>query len=263
MMKLLIGYTSPYPYTDTSPYPYSDSSPFPDTTPSPTFETTTEQYITSTQPVTQPPTTQEYITTTQFVQQSSTNIISTGYPCSGIIFVGEFTKILTNDSKAGFLRLAKSFSNQVSNLQFALSQFGTNVYRRLNLQNYTDFQQTVTTALQQYLQNDQPDGNLNYLGDALKTLNDFLMKYPQNKFAVLFMSELETMRDPSAARTYARQIIAANTNLYVLDYSTGVVPSIWTGLRPNHLLNGTNLTFDQIYSFFSGTLINDFYIQNC
>ena len=67
------------------------------------------------------------------------------------------------------------------------------------------------------------------------------------------------VRDPNAGHTAAVKIAATGSNVYVLDYSSGVIPnSIWpylTNQRLDRIVNGTGKSVSQLYNALSNNLM--------
>ena len=87
------------------------------------------------------------------------------------------------------------------------------------------------------------------------------------RVAILLMGEDSSLRDPYNAYSIAQQISYYNVNIYVLDYSQGVIPiSIWPTLTNNqlyHIVDGSSLTQEQIINQFSNTLLSDVMDGRC
>lgn len=101
----------------------------------------------------------------------------------------------------------------------------------------------------------------------LDTLATTLNENFDNKLSVLLMAEMESVRDPTTSFQSAQAISSINADVYVLDYSIGVVPGTLfktlTSNKPNHIVNGTGLSTHELLEKFIPTLIADLNAGNC
>lgn len=88
-----------------------------------------------------------------------------------------------------------------------------------------------------------------------------------NKLTVLLMAEAEAIRDPTSSFQAAQSIASINANFYILDHSKGVVSETLfqtlTSNKPNHIVNGTGLSTNELLQKFTSTLIADMNSGNC
>jgi hypothetical protein len=231
-----------------TPIDFLTGSPGPTETPGPDYTTSPPpQTLTPSTPP-PPPT----IATTQ--NTGPTN-------CYGLIFAGEMSQSITLQEKTNFLnvvlQIARNFQN--TNLKFAITTFGIQIYKNLNdFQSYNEFVSTVNGLIAGL---PSPNSALTYIAPVLDDIYDDLILYNGKGISTLFMGEMEAIRDPNAGHTAALRVASTGRNVYVLDYSSGTIPaSLWPYLTNNHferIINGTGYDATTIYNNFYSTLITD------
>uniref|UniRef100_A0A914Q8W5 VWFA domain-containing protein n=1 Tax=Panagrolaimus davidi TaxID=227884 RepID=A0A914Q8W5_9BILA len=181
--------------------------------------------------------------------------------CYGLIFAGEMSQSITLQEKTNFLnivlQIARNFQN--TNLKFAITTFGIKIYQNLNdFQSYNEFVSTVNGLIAGL---PLPNSALTYIAPVMDDIYDDLILYNGKGISTLFMGEMEAIRDPNAGYTAALRVASTGRNVYVLDYSSGSIPtSLWPYLTNNHLeriINGTGYDATTIYNNFYSTLITD------
>uniref|UniRef100_A0AC34G1A4 Uncharacterized protein n=1 Tax=Panagrolaimus sp. ES5 TaxID=591445 RepID=A0AC34G1A4_9BILA len=171
----------------TSPFPYSTES-----------QSSTNTATTSDAPFSTP----EYSTQSPDFSTNPSSFPSTLPPstpqqtsgptsCYGLIFAGEMSQSISLQEKTDFLNIVlKVVANfQNTNLKFAITTFGSTIYKYLgDFQNYGEFVSSVN-ALISDLPN--PNGALTYIAPVLDDIYDEITLYNGKGISTLFMGEME------------------------------------------------------------------------
>ncbi|KAE9547665.1 hypothetical protein FO519_009126, partial [Halicephalobus sp. NKZ332] len=187
--------------------------------------------------------------------------------CGGIVFVAEMTKYVTVHQRSEFFVLASELAAKVPLLKFAFAEFGNSIYVPIELQNHKDFKARLHSLHQNFTATHSPNGDGSFLSTMLQSLSITLNENFDSKLTVLLMGEAESIRDPTDSFSQAQSISSMNANVYVLDYSKGVVSgSIFktlTSNMSNHIVNGTGLSTAELLDAFVPSLINDVNSGTC
>ncbi|KAE9546794.1 hypothetical protein FO519_009995 [Halicephalobus sp. NKZ332] len=199
---------------------------------------------------------------------TTTRAPDSGITCGGVIFLAEMTSYISFQHHVEFFELIKKLKSKFSSgLDFGFAQFGTVVYRNVEIVDSSTFDSQVAEAFDQYLSAGTPSGNQNNLIDILNQLAVTLISNTGEHYAVLLMSELDALQNPSKANAAASNIAGLGIDVYVLDYSSGLVPdSIWSTItrgKPGHVLKAGNKTLDELTNYFSDNFVYDVNNRNC
>jgi hypothetical protein len=194
--------------------------------------------------------------------------------CSNLIFICEMTVAIGYDQKLECLKLAQKLASvTVDNekKRYAIGTYGVTIYNNIQLQKFSDFNETINKLIDTVTTDNQPNGGQTYLASILNQLYDTLnTNYTTSKAVsfTLIMGELSAIRDPNPAMTAARKVASLFTDIYVLDESRiGSLTNLWPTLTnnlPGHIVNGT-LTSDNdsLFATFNTTLLQDYRQIQC
>uniref|UniRef100_A0AC34FD29 VWFA domain-containing protein n=1 Tax=Panagrolaimus sp. ES5 TaxID=591445 RepID=A0AC34FD29_9BILA len=191
--------------------------------------------------------------------------------CSGIIFICEATAAIGYDHKLNFLQLVQRLATHTersSKQLYAIALYGAQIYQHITLQNFNDFNQTLTALIENVIENNLPEGGNTYLAPILNELYTTLTtNLSSSNFATLIMGQVTAIKDPSPANSAASKIAALSPDIYVLDETHYLYPTVWHTLtqnKPNHIVNGSlSSNFDDVFSALTPTLLKDFSNMKC
>ncbi|KAE9552130.1 hypothetical protein FO519_004666 [Halicephalobus sp. NKZ332] len=187
--------------------------------------------------------------------------------CGGIIFIEQMTKEIMPEKKTDFFNVTRALAAQLHSqgkwtpYSYAYAQYGSTVYRGINVTDYFDFVRNLDQAEYNFTTTNKPNGGYTYLSPILTEVLNYVSNFTNQRLSILLMGEDSSLRDPANAYSLAQSISYYNANIYVLDYSQGAIPlSIWptlTGNKAYHIVNGNGLSQEDIVDQFEGTLLND------
>jgi hypothetical protein len=188
--------------------------------------------------------------------------------CSNLIFICEMTVAIGYDQKIQCLKLAQKLASATADNEkkrYAIGTYGVKIYNNIQLQTFSNFNETVNKLIDTVTTENQPNGGQTYLAPILNQLYDTLKTNCTTAKAVSFtliMGELSAIRDPNPASTAAQKVASLYTDIYVLDESRiGSLTTLWPTLAnnlPGHIVNGT-LTSDieSLFTTFNTSLLQD------
>uniref|UniRef100_A0A914QVE3 VWFA domain-containing protein n=1 Tax=Panagrolaimus davidi TaxID=227884 RepID=A0A914QVE3_9BILA len=165
--------------------------------------------------------------------------------CSNLIFICEMTVAIGYDQKLECLKLAQKLASVTADNEkkrYAIGTYGVKIYNNIQLQTFSDFNETINKLIDTVTTDNQPNGGQTYLASAI--------------------------RDPNPAMTAARKVASLFTDIYVLDESRiGSLTNLWPTLTnnlPGHIVNGTVTSDnDSLFATFNTTLLQDYRQIQC
>uniref|UniRef100_A0AC34FTJ2 VWFA domain-containing protein n=1 Tax=Panagrolaimus sp. ES5 TaxID=591445 RepID=A0AC34FTJ2_9BILA len=203
------------------------------------------------------------------------SLVDTTFPCatppvcSALIFIGEASEAIGPDAKLNFLKLVQrlvSVANKNSNQRFAIALYAKSIYHGIELQNFDDFNKTLSSFIDTVASDNFPNGGQTYILPIFRQLNATFYTGLQSNYAVLLMAEAERIIDIGPANKYAQSIGSFGADIYVLDQSRYTLPGLWntiTGNLPGHVVNGTANDQNTLFNIFQKSLIYEFNDMTC
>uniref|UniRef100_A0A914Y387 VWFA domain-containing protein n=1 Tax=Panagrolaimus superbus TaxID=310955 RepID=A0A914Y387_9BILA len=202
-------------------------------------------------------------------------LVDTTFPCatppvcSALIFIVEASEAIGPDAKLNFLKLVQrlvSVTAQNSNQRFAIALYAKSIYHGIELQNFNDFNKTLSSFIDTVASDNFPNGGHTYILPILRQLNATFYTGLQSNYAVLLMAEAERIMDIGPANKIAQAIGTFGADIYVLDQSRYALPGLWnvlTGNLDGHVVNGTANDQNTLFDIFQKSLINEFNAMTC